>query len=143
MNDKALHYVHACMFWAGMLLDGSWRGLAGVLTVKRVRGVPTVFPAEDGHVRPEENLLQVVYDHGPVKVRLKMQTASFSGLWSAWLVLTVSLDGTLAQNEWKLFSDLRQQIAEEWRALPKVADPVSEPLKHKVHAVGQKHGRQL
>ena len=36
--------------------------------MKRVGGVATVFPAEGGHVRPEENLLQVVYDHGPVQV---------------------------------------------------------------------------
>ena len=43
---------------------------AGALAVKRVGGVPTVFPAEGGHVKPEENLLRVVYDHGPVNVRV-------------------------------------------------------------------------
>lgn len=32
---------------------------AGVLAVKRVGGVPTVFPADGGEVAPEEDLLQV------------------------------------------------------------------------------------
>lgn len=41
---------------------------AGALAVKRVNGVPTVFPAEGGHVAEEENLLETVYDCGPVKV---------------------------------------------------------------------------
>jgi hypothetical protein len=47
-------------------LGETWN--AGALAVKRVGGVPTVFPAEGGHVTPQENLLQVVYDHGPVQV---------------------------------------------------------------------------
>ena len=33
--------------------------LPGILAVKRVDGIPTVFPAETGEVKPEENLLQV------------------------------------------------------------------------------------
>ena len=41
---------------------------AGALAVKRVEGVPTIFPAEGGHVSDEENLLQTVYDCGPVQV---------------------------------------------------------------------------
>jgi hypothetical protein len=32
---------------------------AGVLAVKRVAGVPTVFPADSGEVTPEEDMLQV------------------------------------------------------------------------------------
>jgi hypothetical protein len=31
----------------------------GVLAVKRVGGVPTVFPADSGEVAPEEDMLQV------------------------------------------------------------------------------------
>jgi hypothetical protein len=42
--------------------------LPGVLAVKRVGGVPTVFPAEE--VAPEENLLRVVYDRRPVEVQV-------------------------------------------------------------------------
>jgi nicotinamide phosphoribosyltransferase len=37
----------------------------GILAVKRVDGVPTVFPANE--VSAEENLLKVIYDKGPVK----------------------------------------------------------------------------
>lgn len=33
--------------------------LLGVLAVKRVGGVPTVFPADSGEVAPGEDLLQV------------------------------------------------------------------------------------
>ena len=33
--------------------------LPGVLAVKRVNGVPTVFPKDSGEVKPEENLLRV------------------------------------------------------------------------------------
>lgn len=42
--------------------------LPGVMAVKMVGGVPTAFPAEGGHVKPEENMLHVVWDHGPVQV---------------------------------------------------------------------------
>lgn len=40
--------------------------------MKRVGGVPTVFPAEGGHVALEENLLKVVYDHGPIQVHKRV-----------------------------------------------------------------------
>ena len=36
--------------------------------MKRVGGVPMVFPADGGHVAPEDNMLRVVYDNGPVQV---------------------------------------------------------------------------
>ncbi|KAL4549846.1 hypothetical protein Ndes2526B_g04833 [Nannochloris sp. 'desiccata'] len=39
--------------------------LPGVLAVKRVNGVPTVFPAEE--VSEEDNMLQIVYNCGPVE----------------------------------------------------------------------------
>ena len=35
--------------------------------MKRVDGVPTAFPADE--VASADNLLKVVYDHGPVEVR--------------------------------------------------------------------------
>ena len=38
-----------------------------MLAVKRVDGVPTAFPAAE--VSTADNLLQVVYDHGPAEVR--------------------------------------------------------------------------
>jgi len=45
--------------------DPGKESLPGVLAVKRVNGVPTVFPAEE--VTAEENLLKIVYDCGPVE----------------------------------------------------------------------------
>lgn len=45
--------------------------LPGVLAVKRVEGVPTVFPVE--LVSPEDNLLQLVYDKRPME-GLKWET---------------------------------------------------------------------
>ena len=51
-----------------LLLD-CWQSLPGILAVKRVGGVPTVFPAESGDVGAEENLLQPVYNMRPMQVR--------------------------------------------------------------------------
>lgn len=77
--------------------------LPGVLAVKRVGGVPTAFPADSGEVAPEEDMLQVVYDHGPVP-----------GL------------------VWDSFDALRQRLLSEWEALPPTADVLSPSLKEKV-----------
>ena len=44
--------------------------LPGVMAVKSVDGVPTAFPADGNHVTPEENMLQVIWDSGPVPVRI-------------------------------------------------------------------------
>jgi nicotinamide phosphoribosyltransferase len=79
--------------------------LPGVLAVKRVDGVPTVFPAEE--VSDEENMLQVVYDCGPVE-----------GL------------------QWENFDQLKARVEREWRGLPKTADVVAESLKKKRSEVG-------
>ena len=48
--------------------DSSKISLPGTLAVKRVQGVPTAYPADGGHVAPDENLLRVVYDYGPLQV---------------------------------------------------------------------------
>lgn len=52
--------------------------LPGVLAVKRVDGVPTAFPAEE--VAPEEDLLRVVCDCGPVA---GLQWCTTAGRWRA------------------------------------------------------------
>ncbi|KAG2442447.1 hypothetical protein HXX76_002533 [Chlamydomonas incerta] len=76
--------------------------LPGVLAVKRVDGVPTVFPADSGEVAPHENLLRVVYDCGPL-----------AGVWED-------------------FDIVRARVAAEWTALPKTSDNISASLKEKV-----------
>ncbi len=43
--------------------------------------------------------------------------------------------GTAMQVEWKKFADLRQDLDARWRALPKTADVLSQPLKDKVKTV--------
>lgn len=55
------------------LLFRSWQSLPGILAVKRIGSVPTVFPAESGDVGAEENLLHTVYDVRPVQVRYREQ----------------------------------------------------------------------
>ena len=79
----------------GDALKGS---LPGLLAVKRVAGVPTAFPAAD--VAPEDNLLKVIYDRGPV-----------AGL------------------EWESFDATRARLAAEWAALPPAADAVAPALR--------------
>lgn len=75
----------------------------GVLAVKRVGGVPTIFPASQ--VKPDENLLRVVYDKRPVPHAFPED-----------------------------FDTLRKRVHAEWKALPKTYNPVSEPLKAKIAA---------
>ncbi|GIL51514.1 hypothetical protein Vafri_7487 [Volvox africanus] len=76
--------------------------LPGILAVKRVNGVPTVFPADSGEVAPHENLLRVVYDKGPLE-----------GVWDD-------------------FDTVRARVASEWAALPRTADNISVSLREKV-----------
>lgn len=49
-------------------VEGSKASFPGGLAVKEVGGVPVVLPEDAGLVADSENLLQTVYDHGPVKV---------------------------------------------------------------------------
>ncbi len=42
---------------------------------------------------------------------------------------------TAMQVEWKKFTELRQDVDAQWRALPKTADVLSQPLKDKVKTV--------
>lgn len=86
--------------------DTSKFSLPGMLAVKRVDGIPTVFPA--GSVDPEANLLEVVYDCGPVDVR------------------------------WPSFDELRQRVASEWESLPPAHDPLSAEIRQKVKEVSAK-----
>lgn len=83
--------------------DAAKMSFPGVLGVKRVAGVPTVFP--EAHVAPDENLLEVVYDGGPVE---------FSH---------------------ESFGDMRERVAREWGALPRCADPLSPELRADVARV--------
>jgi hypothetical protein len=76
---------------------------AGILAVKRVNGVPVVFPADSGEVKAGENLLVTVYDKGPLP--------SFA---------------------WDSFSTVRTRAATEWEALPKACDNISASLYKKV-----------
>lgn len=47
----------------------------GVLAVKRVNEVPTVFPADSGEVSPDEDLLQVG------NMCMRMKTVAGSAVW--------------------------------------------------------------
>ena len=80
--------------------DASKFSLPGPLVVKRVDGIPTVFPAES--VDGEGDLLEVVYDCGPVTV------------------------------DWPSFDELRQRVASEWRSLPPAHNPLSAEMQQKV-----------
>ncbi len=79
--------------------------------MKRVNGVPTVFPADSGEVAPHDNLLRTVYDMGPV-----------AGVWED-------------------FDVVRARVAAEWTALPRVADNISASLKEKVRQQMAKRGK--
>lgn len=75
----------------------------GALYVKRVNGVPTIFPKAHGQEVPEEeNLLKVVYDCGPTDYKFDD------------------------------FETVRKRVESEWHTIPKVYDPISSELRDKV-----------
>lgn len=75
----------------------------GALYVKRVNGVPTIFPRAHGQVIPEdENMLKLVYDCGPVGYKFED------------------------------FDTVRKRVEDEWPTVPKVYDPISQELRDKV-----------
>ncbi len=90
--------------------DMSKASLPGVLAVKRVKGVPTAFPADAGLVAPEEDMLQVVYDCGPVP--------GFA---------------------WDSFDEVRARVAREWGALPRTANVISAELAEQVVRCAAEH----
>ena len=59
-----------------MRADTEVSRLSGALAVKRMNGVPTVFPRSTVEVSPPEDLLQTVYDHGPVPVCISCMAAA-------------------------------------------------------------------
>ena len=84
---------------------------SGVLSVARnAAGLPVVHPADSGEVAPGDDLLQVVYDHGPVE-----------GL------------------VWDDFDTVRQRVEREWAALPPTADNISSNLREKVKQQVEEH----
>ncbi|KAF8064566.1 hypothetical protein HT031_003366 [Scenedesmus sp. PABB004] len=93
--------------------DAAKISLPGELAVKRVGGVPTVFPADSGEVPPGEDLLQVVYDCGPVAGPNPLLDADFDAV--------------------------RARVAAEWAALPRAADVLSGSLRAKIAAVTAQH----
>lgn len=75
----------------------------GALYVKRVDGVPTVFPKAHGQEIPaDQNLLKVVYDCGPVGYK------------------------------WSTFDEIRQRAHQEWPTTPLTYDPISQELRDKI-----------
>jgi len=102
--------------------DPSKASFPGTLAVKRVGGVPTVFPADGGEVAPEEDMLRVVYACGPV-----MAAAGAKGAAAA-------AGGGAEPRCWEDFDALRARVAREWRALLPHADPISASLRAKMAA---------
>ena len=95
----------------------------GVLAVKRVRGVPTVFPADSGEVEPNEDLLELLYDCGPLDPSPDEETEAGSS--------SSSSSGAYFED----FDAVRARVAAEWAALPRVADVISASLRAKVGVV--------
>jgi nicotinamide phosphoribosyltransferase len=78
--------------------------LPGILKVKKVKGIPTVFPSsEDDH--DPENILLTVWDNGPV-----------AGL------------------KWPTFDQIRENILQGWATVPPTYDPISHELRDKITA---------
>jgi len=88
--------------------------LPGRLAVRRVAGIPTVFPLEEDEIR-EENMMQVVYDCGPVP-----------------------------EYKWESFDELRDRVEREWSSIPPTPfdGVISATLAEKRKALGEKIRRK-
>jgi len=84
--------------------DAGKISLPGILKVKRVNGIPTIFPAKEDEHDPED-LLVTVYDCGPV-----------AGL------------------KWPTFTELKNKVKDEWPKVPKAYDPISKELRANIDA---------
>lgn len=86
--------------------DGGKFSLPGILQVRRrADGQLYVLPREyDEKVESNQNVLKVVYDHGPV-----------AGAWDD-------------------FDTIKARITREWRQTPKTHDPVSKEMRDKIGA---------
>ncbi len=88
--------------------DSGKFSLPGKLQVFRVKGAPTAYPSpaswEDTLV--QQNLLRVVYDHGPVDDRV-----------------------------WDDFDTVRERVEKEWPALPPKGNPISRQLRAKIEKI--------
>jgi nicotinic acid phosphoribosyltransferase len=83
--------------------DGGKFSLPGILQVRRENGLLWVHPREyNEKVDPATNVLKVVYDHGPVK------------------------------NAWEDFDEVKARVAREWKATPRLHDPVGPEMKNKI-----------
>jgi hypothetical protein len=81
--------------------------LPGELAVKMVDNTPTVYPVED--VLPEENLLQTVYDNGPI-----------------------------SDLHHPTFAQIRETLEKTWSALPKKPHVLSDNMLSKSRLVKDK-----
>jgi len=84
--------------------DAGKVSLPGILKVKRVHGVPTVFTSTEEDNDPE-NILETLWDCGPV-----------------------------ANHKWETFDEIRERVQQGWKTVPKLYDPISEELRHKIAA---------
>jgi nicotinic acid phosphoribosyltransferase len=91
--------------------DGGKISFPGILKVVRVKGQPTVFPAE-AEVEGE-NLLELIYDHGPLRNGTAKTDADTDKMWDN-------------------FDTLRARVAEEWNVVNKDYNPISTQLREKI-----------
>lgn len=95
------------------LTDKGKISLPGVLAVKKINGLPTVFPtvsdaiSSESQIGNEDNLLKIVYDCRPVR-------------------------DSEGNGPWETFDVLRERVETEWTAAPKLYDCISDELRQKI-----------
>jgi len=82
--------------------DPSKISLPGILKVKRVDGIPTVFPSSEND-DDKDNLLETVWDCGPV-----------------------------VGHKWPTFDQIRENVKHGWATVPRLHDPISKELRQKI-----------
>ncbi|KAF9128328.1 hypothetical protein BGW39_005169 [Mortierella sp. 14UC] len=122
--------------------DADKISLPGVLDVRRnEQGIPMVYPRADNYVPHNDNILQVVYDHGKVPlaatgttspVFASTITGSNHGVDASSAKILSSPDSLHA---WPMFDEVKTRVQTQWEALPKVFDPISQELRDKIKHV--------
>lgn len=137
MWSLVAHDKYLCKQTQNPKTDQAKRSIPGQVGVKRVHGVPTVFPVEE--VAADENLLVTVYDHGPVQVCLFVSVCVCVCFYCPSIYmcpdpthLTITLQAVANDIT---FDVLRARVDEQWRQLPKSANVYSGSLEAKMHAV--------
>lgn len=101
--------------------DSGKKSLPGVLEVRRVNGIPTVFPKNDS-TSTADNLLKVVYDKKPVPGAWEDFTTVRNRVQEQWAALPLKADTLSAEIKQKMADTFADQKERNAKALGELSE---------------------